>query len=144
MYKWIAADQIFAYNSLVILSILIFDQQPKCNFWPFKKRISTTENFCLFFFIWIYFVGRNKICFVDYLEGKKTHDLCPGTLKIKIIIDTIYINTDDKKKSWHQKEDNRALITIFFFSAVIRFLLIRTSKRKFYNFFYAHSNVLCL
>ena len=46
---------------------------------------------------------------------KKTHDLCPGTLKIKIIIDTIYINTDDKKKSWHQKEDNRALITIFFF-----------------------------
>ena len=47
---------------------------------------------------------------------KKTHDLCPGTLKIKIIIDTFYINTDDKKISWHQKEDNRALIYFFLLS----------------------------
>ena len=112
MYKWIAADQIFAYNSLVILSILIFDQQPKCNFWPFKKRISTTENFCLFYLNLLCWKEQNMLC--RLFRRKKTHDLCPGTLKIKIIIDTIYINTDDKKKYLGIKRRITGHFNIFF------------------------------
>ena len=91
---------------------MIFDQNPKWNIWPFEK-IFLLQQKTFVFFIWIYFVRRNKICLL-FRRKEKTHDLCPGTLKIKIIIDTIYINTDDKKKSWHQKEDNRALIYFFF------------------------------